>query len=114
MVELAERHLADWADGQQRDLHVEMEELTGKIALKTLFDLEAEVDRHAFNAAHTAILRIIDDRFRRLLRLPDWLPTPENLRLRRHLKHLDAVLHRFVQKGRERPTPGSDLLSVLL
>ncbi len=114
MVEMTERHVADWRPGQERDLHVEMEELTGKIALKTLFDLEAEVDRLAFNAAHTAILRIIDDRFRRLLRLPDWLPTPENLRLRRHLRHLDAVLHRFVQKGRERATPGTDLLSVLL
>jgi cytochrome P450 len=114
MVELTERHLAGWADGQERDLHVEMEELTGKIALKTLFDLEAEVDRHAFNAAHHQILRIIDARFRRLLRLPDWLPTPENLRLRRALKHLDAVLYRFVQLGRSRPHPGTDLLSVLL
>jgi cytochrome P450 len=114
MVAMTERHLAGWRPGQERDLHTEMEELTGKIALKALFDLEADVDRHAFNTAHTAILRIIDARFRRLLRPPDWLPTPENVRLRRHLRHLDAVLSRFVQQGRERPTPGTDLLSVLL
>src|SRR5262249_42788615 len=56
----------------------------------------------------------IDARFRRIVRLPDWLPTPENLRLRRSLRHLDAVLNRFVQKGRQRSQPGNDLLSVLL
>src|SRR5262249_11412607 len=60
------------------------------------------------------ILRVIDDRFRRLVRLPDWLPTPENVRLRRNLRHLDAVLNRFVQQGRDRTTPGTDLLSLLI
>jgi cytochrome P450 len=112
MTGQAERHVADWRPGQERDLYGEMAALAGKVAMATLFGSDADADRRAFAAALGVITGVVEARFRRLVRLPDWVPTPENRRLRRALRALDAVVYRLVRAARDRP-PGTDLLSVL-
>jgi cytochrome P450 len=114
MVALTERHLANWAPGQTRDVHEEMVSVTGAIALKTLFDLDDAGDRAAFDEAHHGILAAIQRRLARPVPLPDWLPTPANLRVRRAERHLHGVIDGFIRQGRARKEPGNDLLSMLL
>jgi cytochrome P450 len=114
MVAITERHLAGWAPGQVRDVHEELVLVTGAIALKTLFDLDDAGDRDAFDEAHHGMLAAIQNRLGWALPVPDWLPTPGNLRIRRAEKHLHGVIDGFIRQGRSRKEPGTDLLSMLL
>jgi cytochrome P450 len=109
----AERHLADWRPGQERDLHAEMIALAGKVAMATLFGADADADLLSFSTALDVVVQVIEARFQRLIRMPDWAPTPENRRLGRALRTLNSVVYRLVSAGRARPA-GMDLLSVLL
>ncbi len=114
MTELTERMLAEWSDGRPVDVHFEFSSLTSKVALKTLFDLEDDGDRAAFTDALRLAFTLMSERFRSLLPLPLWVPTPRNLRLRRAIAHLNRVVDGFVAAGRARKQPGDDLLSRLL
>jgi cytochrome P450 len=114
MTELTERMLADWSDGESVDVHFEFSSLTSKVALKTLFDLEDDGDRAAFTDALRLAFTLMSDRFRSLMPLPLWVPTPRNRRLKRAIAHLNRVVDGFVAAGRARKQPGDDLLSRLL
>jgi cytochrome P450 len=114
MAELTDRMLAGWADGQLVDVHFEFSHLTSVIALKTLFDLDDPGDRRAFTDALRLAFTLMSDRFRSIVRLPLWVPTPANLRLKRAIRHLNRVVDAFIAAGRNRKHPGDDLLSRLL
>ena len=57
-------------------------------------------------------------RFNSLVPLPLWIPTPANLRMRRALKKLNAVLFGIISERRRQslssPPRSRDLLSLLL
>lgn len=114
MVELTERMLKTWQPDQQIDVHFEMSTLTSAIALKTLFDLDDPGDRDTFTVALREAFTLMSDRFRRIIRVPLWLPTPANRRLHRAIRHLNRVVDGFIAQGKNRPQPGDDLLSRLL
>jgi cytochrome P450 len=114
MTELTERMLDGWSDGKPVDVHYEFSSLTSKVALKTLFDLEDDGDRAAFTDALRLAFTLMSDRFRSVLPLPLWVPSPRNLRLKRAIAHLNRVVDGFVAAGRARKQPGDDLLSRLL
>jgi cytochrome P450 len=113
MVDLTERMLAGWSEGRAVDVHADFCQLTSAIALKTLFGLDDPGDRAAFTEALNEAFVLMGLRIRRLLPLPDWLPTPDNLRLKRAVQRLRDVVDGFIAQGRQRP-PGDDLLSMLL
>jgi cytochrome P450 len=114
MVEEADRLAATWKPGERRDLMVEMSKLTLAIAARTLFS--AEVGGHAddivgaMNVLQTQFLQ----RFNSLLPPPVWLPTPQNLRFRRAVRKLDAILFGFIRERRQKPSERRDLLALLL
>lgn len=114
MAALTDRMLAEWVDGKSVDVHYEFSALTGVIALKTLFDLDDPGDRERFNDTLTLAFDLMSDRFRRLVRLPLWVPSPANLRLRRAVAELNAVVDGFIAAGRARQHTGDDLLSRLI
>ncbi|MBN9522089.1 cytochrome P450 [bacterium] len=102
MAELTRRMLADWRPGKQVDVNYEFSALTGAIALKTLFDLEATEDRAAFVDALRDAFDLLSARFRHVIAFPKWFPTPANLRLKRAVRHLDGVLDGFIEAGKKR------------
>jgi cytochrome P450 len=115
MVELAQRLVADWHDGETRDVHSDLTRLTLEIAAKTMFG----VDFH--DAAGPVIAEALDDvsdtfraRFYRLIPLPDFVPTPANLRLRRAIGRLDAILFDLIAQRKHGDGKGTDLLSILM
>jgi cytochrome P450 len=114
MVELTEKMLAGWHDGQDVDVHYEFSALTSAIALKTLFDLDDPGDREAFTDALREAFTLLSNRFRSLVRVPNWVPTSANRRLRRSIAHLNRVVDGFIAQGRARKVPGDDLLSRLV
>ena len=114
MTELAEQTATAWQPGKRVDIADEMSRLTGSIALRTLFGTTSIKDQEAYNAAHITALEVIHERFAHLIKWPEWLPLPSNLRLKRALAVLDGIIDGFIREGRSRSEPGDDLLSMLL
>src|SRR5262245_9131210 len=114
MVEVTERMLKGWQDGQARDIAFEMWQLTSAIASRTPLGTEEVKDREGFSSALYDVVRLLSARFRRLFPIPDWFPTRDNRRLRRAMRTVDSIVEGFIREGRARPGPGDDLLSRLL
>jgi len=118
MTDYAGRMLAGWGEGKVVDIHEEMASLALAIAARTLFDAdvcgEASDVGEALNEAQNYFLA----RFHSLAPLPEWVPTPGNLRLRRAVRRLDKLVYRFIEERHRREASGSpprdDLLSRLL
>jgi cytochrome P450 len=107
-----------WADAQQDgaeiDLAVEMNRLTLAVVAATLFG--SEVDAEARDIAQS--LTVVISNFNRML-LPLWrywryLPTAQNLKLRRAEQTLNATIYRLISQRRQNGRDHGDLLSMLL
>jgi len=114
MAELTNRMLESWTPGESVQIDYEFETLTSKIALKTLFDLDDPGDREQFSNTLKLAFDLMTARLRRTFKLPLWVPTPANLRLRRAMAELDRTVQGFIASGRSRRHLGNDLLSRLL
>jgi cytochrome P450 len=114
MGELTNRMLDSWTPGKSVQIDYEFEGLTSKIALKTLFDLEDPGDRQRFSDTLKLAFGLMNERLRRILKLPLWVPTLANRRLQRAVAELDRTVQGFIASGRSRQRPGNDLLSGLL
>ena len=88
--------------------------MTSKIALKTLFDLDDPGGRERFGEALHLSFDLMTARLRQVFKLPLWVPTPANLRLRRAIAELDRTVQHFIASGQSRRQAGEDLLSQLL
>ena len=113
MVEYTERLLDEWQDGEERDIHKEMMRLTLQIVAKTLFDADVERDAQDIGKSLELLLELGAD-FRRTLLIPQWLPTPTNLRLERAIRQIEKVLYRMIAEKRASGRDAGDLLSMLL
>jgi len=114
MSEEAERIAAAWRDGDTRDIHADMMRVTLAIVARALFGESVEAESQVIADALDAFMHW----FERLLTgvpLPLAVPSPTNLRVRRALRRLDAVVYGLIAKRRREGTAGrADLLSWLL
>ena len=115
MVDLTEKMLASWRDGQTRDIHADMMRVTREIVVRTLFGGDvSDEDATAVNNAFNTTIEQIAVRFRRPFKIPDWVPLPENLKYTRAIRELDRLIYGFIRERRASPTDGNDLLSMLV
>ncbi|HVG30810.1 MAG TPA: cytochrome P450 [Pyrinomonadaceae bacterium] len=115
MVAYADRLTGEWRDGEARDLHAEMMQLTMEIVARTLFSADvsgadAEEVKRALKEiaepfAHQATFKwILDNR----------LPTPAHRRFMRTAEKLDGIIFKIIRARRESGEDAGDLLSMLL
>ena len=114
MVEYAERMLAKWSDGQRLDVQEAMMRLTLEIVAKCLFDSDVSGDSADASAAMETVLHCFTARVNQMIKLPEFLPTPTNLRLRRAKARLDHIIYGFIAARRASGEDRGDLLSMLL
>jgi cytochrome P450 len=114
MSAYADRQADAWADGESRDVHRDMMRVTMEIVSKTLFDVEVEEDVDAIGRSFDLVIREIAKRFRRPIKIADWIPLPGNLRYRRGVELLDRLVARVLAERRARPGDRGDLLSMLM
>jgi cytochrome P450 len=114
MSDLTRAMLARWRPGQAVNVHEEFSNLTSAIALKTLFGLDDPGDREEFVASLRLAFDMLSARFRNLIKMPMWFPTPRNVRTNRAIAHLYRVVDGFIAQGRTRKEPADDLLSRLV
>jgi cytochrome P450 len=114
MIEATQRMLAGWAAGQTREIYADMMALTLAITAQTLFD--ADVDSGAGDVGRA--LQLLQEnfvkQFNSLIQVPMWLPTRQNLRIRRAVRRLDEIIYGFIHQRRQSGVEKKDLLSLLL
>ena len=114
MTAYSEQMLATWEDGQIRDVHDEMTRLTMQIAAKALFDTGVSAQADDAGIAFAAVRETFGVRLNKSLLLPDYVPTPSNLRLRRAVRRLDRIIYGIIEQRRSSGEERGDLLSMLL
>lgn len=114
MVDLAERMLRGWSDGQGLDVQDAMMRLTLEIVAKCLFDADVSGDSAEASEAMETVLRCFTDQVNKVVRLPQFLPTPANLRLKKAMRRLDGIIYRVIADRRATGEDRGDLLSMLL
>lgn len=113
MVDFSEQMLAEWKDGEIRDIHKELMHVTSRIVTKALFQADYTPDMHAVDGAFNIVIEEVATRFRRPIRIPEFLPTPGNLRYKRSVRRLDDLIYRIIKERRSAEN-GTDLLSMML
>lgn len=111
MVEYTERMLTEWRDGEVRDIHAEMMQLTVEIAAKALFDVDIRDYESDIADALEVVMNRSEKRIERPIDIPDSVPTPGNLRYRRALSALDQIAAEIVETH---DASGDDVVSRLL
>jgi cytochrome P450 len=114
MVAAAGRMLDTWHDGQTRDIHADMMQVTLDIVAQTLFGADVSDQSHEVDVALRGVLRSFSASFNRTIPLPRWLPTPGNRRARAAVRSLNQVVQRLIDERRSDQRPRRDLLSMLL
>jgi cytochrome P450 len=126
------RHLVSFADTMSRcteetlerwerrgldrivDVHDEMMRLTFRIVGLTLTSTDLEREARAMGEALTVALRFGNDYAESIVKLPLWLPTPNNVRFLRAKGALDATILGIIRERRASGEDIPDLLSTLM
>jgi cytochrome P450 len=108
------RMCESFSEGEVRDIGAEMTQLTLTIVVKTLFGSDLPGDPAEIRRSMLALLEAASERVNSPLRLPAWVPTRRNLRERRALAKLDALIQALIGNRRASAGRRDDLLSALL
>lgn len=114
MVDCTTQILDGWKDGESRDIHTDMTHLTLEIVTQSLFG--TSILEKAPDVAEG--LRFMMEEFtwhaNLSFVLPEFMPLPVGLRLRRGIRLLDDVFYSIIRERRSKPSTSHDLLSSLL
>jgi cytochrome P450 len=114
MVRLTDRRTESWGDGETRDVHADMSQLTLEIAAATLFGTDdVEGETREVLAALQDLTAGFDSRFFRILQVPGFIPTPGNIRRERAARRLDDIIYDIIRRRRSSGAQ-NDLLGMLL
>ena len=114
MVAFAERMMAGWQDGEQRDIHRDMMHLTLEIVAKTLFNVEIAGEEDRISVALNTLMELTAGARMLLPPLLRLAPTPGNLRYQRAARRLDDIVYGLIRERRASGKILDDLLSTLL
>jgi len=116
MLEIAQSHIREWRDGEQRNIAQEMTALTLDIAVRTLFSTTLPGESRQVGQAMTFLMRYSLRRQRLPFRIPENWPTPANRRANRELEFIDSLVYRIISERRANGTSDrhNDLLALLM
>ena len=117
MTDFTRQHEQNWRDGMRIDLAREMSDLTLRIVVKTLFDLELPDTVRRIGAAFELsnnYIKARDNQPPALRRLFHRTPLPFTLRFRHGLAYLDQTVYGLIEERRRTGLETDDLLSLLL
>jgi cytochrome P450 len=114
MVAHARRMMDSFVDGEIRNINAEMPKLTLGIVVKSLFGADLTRETGEIVPLMLAVLDATNQRLNMVLRIPSWVPTRRNLREKRAVNRLDAIVEVLIRTRRTSGEIRDDLLSALL
>jgi cytochrome P450 len=115
MTDSTRRLIANWRDGETRDLHEDMQRLTMEIVTRTLFSAEvSDADAETIWGALAEIARPFASQATLRWIADNRLPTRAHRRFFRNVAKLDEVVLRIIAARRAAGEDRGDLLSMLL
>jgi cytochrome P450 len=114
MVAYCEQMLATWPEGETLDVHQEMMILTLKIAVKSLFNVDAERDVVLMSALSNELIKMFELQESSFWLAHNFLPTSANRRFRKLVQRLDEYIYGIIRQRRQNSEDTGDLLSMLL
>jgi cytochrome P450 len=114
VLETAEKNLQPWRDGEVRDLQQEMKRLGREIVARSLFNAQVGDESESIGEALQVVWEQYTARLTSGLLVPDYLPTPGNLRMHAAIRRLDAAVYGMIRERRLSSEDPGDLLSMLL
>lgn len=104
-----------WSEGGERDVVPDIMEMALGVAAKTLFSVDIDTEEgRVVAAAMTEVMNAVAMRIASPLPLPEFVPTPLMLRLKRGVAELDRFVYQFIEDRRTGKSSADDLLSLLL
>ena len=113
MTDYTEQMLVGWQDGETRDVHQDMMQLTLRIVVRALFNVETE-EIAKISAAMSVLMRNTVGLRLLLPPMARFLPTPTMIEFRRAVRQLDEIVYRIIAARRKNERDTGDLLSMLM
>ncbi len=115
MVSQTERLMERWEGGEVRRFDEDVMELTLRVVVQTLFDLDLEHRIERVASATDAAMEYFDEITHSFWRfVPDAIPSPTKGAYREARRELDEIIYDLIDERRERDEPGDDLLYRLI
>ncbi len=118
MRECTEEMLAGWNDGEIRDIHQEMMQLTLRIVARVLFSVEVKEETERVSRALNLLMKHTSGARMILPPLLRYLPIPALARVRHAVRELDKIVYGIIYRRRASagasPSHRGDLLSMLM
>ena len=110
MVQYAQRTIANWQDGEQRDLSRDMTRLTLEIVVKTLFNSDVSKDADHVGQILTSLVKPFASQATLKWILDNRLPTPGHRRYFNAVSEIDRIVFRIIAERRASGYDEGDLL----
>ena len=114
MVQYAQRMIANWHDGEPRDLSRDMTRLTLEIVVKTLFNSDVSKDADHIGQVLTSLVKPFASQATVKWILDNRLPTPGHRKYFNAVSEIDRIVFRIIAERRASGYDEGDLLSMLL
>lgn len=120
MADYSQRYVENWQAGD-RDIADDMFKLTMYIVCKTLFNTDMSVmqqDADEIGKTMQIVQNEINQRFHKVVVLPDWVPTPSNIKLKHARTTLNTTINDMIDARKRETADNSeqrlDMMSMLL
>ena len=120
MSEYTKQYIQNWQGGTTRDISDDMFKLTMYIVSKTLFDTDMDaIAKEADKIGKTIhiVQALTNKRFKQAHPLPDWIPTPNNLKMLKARKDLHQTIDHMIQNrmnAKGEIEDNGDMMSMLM
>ncbi|BBM87371.1 cytochrome P450 [Candidatus Uabimicrobium amorphum] len=112
MIDIIDKVVGEWQDGQSLDIHGEMVKMTLQIVSKTLFNIDTEQDVQKVKDSVDVIVKQFASITSSRIPIPFIVPTPQNLKVMKIFFQFPRSARRMIRARKERGNL-DDLLSDL-
>ncbi|RXI99800.1 cytochrome P450 [Anaerobacillus alkaliphilus] len=114
MINTTLNYIFKWKNGEERLISEDMLNITLGIISKTMFNMEFKEGADVIGEPMEAVMKLGIKRMRKIVKLPLWVPTKQNRKLKKAIHALDDVLNEIIKKRRACNEKHEDLLGVLM
>lgn len=106
--------VGEWKGKSEVDMSKEMMRLTFRIVGRALFSAKLDEDAKIVDESLEVALAGITDRIQSTIKVPYFLPTPTNLRLKKAIRNMDEVVNKIISNRINSGERVKDLLDTLI